>query len=578
MSSKTITLAALLCCGLYASQRVLAEIEFKSAPANASQSAITDANSTKTPETTETKPNPVTLSTPANASNLELPTTIPVTGDIDPRAKIKNAVVKVHIVKHNYEITSPWNSDSQKGSGSGLIIKDNLILTNAHVAADATFLEVQRHGETKRHEAEVVYISHASDLALLRTKDPNVYKDITPLELGDLPKTQAPVEVYGFPIGGNTLSVTRGVVSRIEKQNYAHTGENLIAIQVDAAINYGNSGGPVISDGKVVGVAMQSGILTENIGYMIPTPIVNHVLNDIKDGKVDGYGFHGFLTQSLDNPAMRRKYGLNDEQTGILVHKVYANSPATNKIQIGDIVTQIDGHKIENNGTVEFRPGEFIDHTHYIDMHQIGDNLNITVIRNGETKDIALHLDKAGQEYLLVKPKQYDKQPTYFIFGGYIFMPLNQDLVDSMENLPARIGALTYEAPDEKRSEAVLLTKVLPADINKDHHQDTNLVVEKINGEPVKNFNDFYTKLQNSTDDFITLATSDDYQIIIDRKEAISRQPKILAQYGIANDRSKDLGSNLVATPAPTNGDATPVSQTQKTDTPMSAVSTQPQR
>ena len=581
MSSKTITLAALLCCGLYASQSVLAEIEFKSAPANTNQSAITDANSTKTPEPTETKPNPATTNAPTNTTAVELVPNTTALGEADPRAKIKNAVVKVHIVKHNYEITSPWNSDSQKGSGSGLIIKDNLILTNAHVAADATFLEVQRHGETKRHEAEVIYISHASDLALLRTKDPDVYKDITPLELGDLPKTQAPVEVYGFPIGGNTLSVTRGVVSRIEKQNYAHTGENLIAVQVDAAINYGNSGGPVISDGKVVGVAMQSGVLTENIGYMIPTPIVRHFLTDIKDGKVDGYGFHGFLTQSLDNPAMRRKYGLTDEQTGILVHKVYDNSPASGKIQIGDIVTQIDGHKIENNGTVEFRPGEFIDHTHYIDMHQIGDNLNVTVIRNGETKNIALHLDKPGQEYLLVKPKQYDKQPTYFIFGGYIFMPLNQDLVDSMENLPARIGALTYEAPNEKRSEAVLLTKVLPADINKDHHNDTNLVVEKINGEPVKSFNDFYTKLQSSTADFITLETSDDYQIIIDRKEAIARQPKILAQYGIANDRSKDLENRTVADQTPsskTNSEVVPVNQTEKAATPMAAVITQTQR
>ncbi len=581
MSSKNITLAALLCCGLYTSQSVLAEIEFKSVPVNANQTAIAEANVIKSPVSPDTKP---TLPAPVDATkptNVELvPNTIG-SSETDPRAKIKNAVVKVHIVKHNYEITSPWNSDSQKGSGSGLLIQDNLILTNAHVAADATFLEVQRHGETKRHEAEVVYVSHASDLALLRTKDPNVYNDITPLELGDLPKTQASMEVYGFPIGGNTLSVTRGVVSRIEKQNYAHTGENLIAIQVDAAINYGNSGGPVISDGKVIGVAMQSGVLTENIGYMIPTPIVRHFLTDIKDGKVDGYGFHGFLTQSLDNPAMRRKYGLKEEQTGILVHKVYDNSPATGKIQAGDIVTQMDGHKIENNGTVEFRPGEFIDHTHYIDMHQIGDNMNVTVIRNGEMKDISLHLEKAGQEYLLVKPKQYDKQPTYFIFGGYIFMPLNQDLVDSMENLPARIGALTYEAPNEKRTEAVLLTKVLPADINKDHHQDANLLVEKINDEPVRNFQDFYTKIQNATTDFITLETSDDYQIIIDRKEAIARQPKILAQYGITNDRSKDLGETTLATPKPVtepNSDPMPINQSQKAVTPMSATTQQTQR
>ena len=314
-----------------------------------------------------------------------------------------------------------------------------------------------------------------------------------------------------------------------------------MAAQVDAAINFGNSGGPVISDGKVVGVAMQSGFLTENIGYMIPTPIIRHVLDDVKDRKVDGYGFHGFLTQSMENPAMRRKYGLGEDHTGMLVHKIYKNSPADGKIQIGDIVTQIDGHKIENNGTVEFRPGEFIDHTHYIDMHQIGEDIKFKIIRSGQEQDVALRLDKPGKEYLLVKPNQYDKQPTYFIFGGLVFMPLNQDVIDSMEGTPARIGALTYESPDETRSEAVIMTKVLPADINKDYHHDSDLLIEKVNGETVRDFRDFYNKVQASTSDFVTLQAADDYQLVIDRKEAIERQPEILTQYGVNADRSKDL-------------------------------------
>lgn len=576
MRHTTTIMAGLLCLGLTVSTASMAEIGIA-----AEQPTTTPAETAKkapqetvTPETSAPAPavqaeNAQEESTPAN--NADDPN--------DPREKIKDAVVKVYVVQHTYETLSPWNSDSQKGSGSGLIIKGNLILTNAHVAANATFLEVQRHGETKRYEAEVVYISHESDLALLRTKNPDAYKDIQPLELGDLPKMQQQVEVYGFPIGGNTLSVTRGVVSRIEKQNYVHTGENLIAVQVDAAINFGNSGGPVISDGKVVGVAMQSSFLTENIGYMIPTPIIHHVLDDIKDGNVDGYGFHGFETQSMENPAMRRKYHMGENQTGMLVHKVYKHSPSDGKIQIGDIVTEIDGHKIENNGTVQFRPGEYIDYTHYVDMHQIGENLKVKVIRNGQEQEVALNLEKPGKEYLLVKPNQYDKQPSYFIYGGFVFMPLNQDVIDAMDGLPARIGALTYESPDDKRSEAVIMTKVLPADINKDYHHDSNLLIEKINGENFRDFHEFFDKIQAATTDYITLETADDYQIVIDRKEALKNQPSILARYGITTDRSKDLhGTQLAQEPAttPTAPTAQPAAAQQPTAPATPAVQAVP--
>ncbi len=459
----------------------------------------------------------------------------------DAKEALKDAVVHVYVVKHAYSTLSPWNSNTQKGTGSGLIINGGLVLTNAHVAADATFIELQRHGETKRHEAEVLYISHEADLALLRTKEKDLYSGVKPLELGDLPETQQEVEVYGFPIGGTTLSVTRGVVSRIEKQNYAHTNENLIAVQVDAAINFGNSGGPVISDGKVVGVAMQSGFFTENIGYMIPTPILRHFLKDVEDGRQDGFGFPGFLVQSLENPAMRRKYGLSDEQTGILVHKVYNHSPAQNIMEVGDIITHIDSYAIENNGTVEFRPGEYIDYTHYIDLHQLGEQVKLDIIRAGKEMDVAIVLDKPGKDYLLVKPNQYDKQPTYFVYGGFVFMPLNQDVLDSMDPVPSSLAAMAMEPPGKKRREVVIMTKVLPADINKDHHHDRGLVMDTINGDSFVDFNDFFQKLQNADTPFIMLEADDGYQIVIDRAEAAEKQPSILARYGINSDRSKDL-------------------------------------
>ena len=576
MRHAIIISTALACLGVSTSPQLLAEIGLPPAVHATTQPATPAGEPPAQPNAPATNPAANAAPAPATTTALQ-PMDVTQDGN-DPREKIKNAVVKIHVVQHVHNTLSPWNSDSRQGSGSGLLIEGNLILTNAHVIANATFLEVQRHGETKRYEAEVIYVSHESDLALVRPKAVDTYKDIPALELGDLPKMQQQVEVYGFPIGGNTLSVTRGVVSRIEKQNYVHTGENLIAVQVDAAINFGNSGGPVISDGKVVGVAMQSNFLTENIGYMIPIPIIRHVLNDVKDGKVDGYGFHGFLTQSLENPSMRRRYGLQDQQTGILVHKIYKKSPADGKIQIGDIVTEIDGHKLENNGTVEFRPGEFIDHTHYIDMHQIGENITFKIIRQGKTQDVSLLLDKPGREYLLVKPNQYDKQPSYFIFGGFVFMPLNQDVIDAMEATPARIGALTYEAPSEQRQEAVIMAQVLPADINKDHHQDARLLIEKMDDVEIHSFRDLFERIQASTADFITLEGADDYQIVIDRKEALARQPDILKQYGIGADRSKDLqapaGGTVNTTTAVTPAAVTPVAPAAVTPPPATVAPT----
>ncbi len=495
----------------------------------------------------------------AEAANVAAPVKLATSPTpAEGRDVIKDAVVRVNVVKHTYNALTPWNSDTEKGSGSGLIIQGGLVLTNAHVAADATFLEVQRHGETKRYEADVVYISHEADLALLRTKEKTIFNDVKPLELADLPQTQQEVEVYGFPIGGTTLSVTRGVVSRIEKQNYAHTNENLIAVQIDAAINFGNSGGPVISGGKVVGVAMQSGFFTENIGYMIPTPIIRHFMKDVEDGKQDGFGFPGFLAQSMENPAMRRKYSLDDNQTGVLAHKIYPNSPADGIMQVGDIITHIDGQAIQNNGTVEFRPGEYLDYTHWVDLHQLGDEIKFGIIRDDKPMDIALKLDQPGKNFLLLKPNQYDKQPTYYIYGGFVFMPLNHDVLGGMDPVPSALAALSQEAPTEARKEVILMTQVLPADINKDYHHDNNLVIEKVNGEPVPDFKSFYQKMQAATSQFVILETDDGYQVVIDRVEATDKQAAILARYGISADRSKDLIPDAIDTAPKVAGSTTP--------------------
>jgi len=273
--------------------------------------------------------------------------------------RTKQAIVKIYTVAKIPNYVEPWSSSIRRSSGSGAIISGNRILTNAHVVANNTFIEVQRYGERKRYRAKLLTVSHQADMALLEVEDGKFFEGVKPLELGKLPYIEQKVVVYGFPMGGKTLSATTGIVSRIEHNRFTHSGESFLAIQIDAAVNPGNSGGPAISDGKIVGIVMQGMSKSQNIGYLVPTQLIKHFLTDIKDGKNDGFADLGLTTQKMENPTIRRYYKLDENVTGNLVANLVYNSTLQGIIKEGDIITAIDGHAIENDNTVAFRPHEY---------------------------------------------------------------------------------------------------------------------------------------------------------------------------------------------------------------------------
>ena len=245
---------------------------------------------------------------------------------------IKESIVKIYTVSKIPSYTTPWNSTIRRSHGSGSIIAGNRILTNAHVVANETFIEIKRHGDTKKYEAEVEFISHQADLALLKLKDETFFEGTHSIEFNGLPKFEEEVAVYGFPVGGDSLSVSRGIVSRIEHKTYEHSGEIYLSIQIDAAINPGSSGGPAISDGKMVGVVMQQLTRSQSIGYVVPMEIVRHFLEDIADGEYDGFSHLGITTQTMENEALRDLYNMDNNTTGILIIDISEKSNVNKKL------------------------------------------------------------------------------------------------------------------------------------------------------------------------------------------------------------------------------------------------------
>ena len=169
-----------------------------------------------------------------------------------------DAVVKIYATHSDPDFLIPWQKRHQTTSTSSGFVIDVpglglRVMTNAHSVEYGSVVQVQRRGDDEKHAAIVEAVGNECDLALLRVDSlfsPQNDDQFQPfaMPIGSLPMLQDDVEVIGYPAGGDSLCVTKGVVSRIEMQEYAQAGARLLAMQIDAAINPGNSGGPVVND------------------------------------------------------------------------------------------------------------------------------------------------------------------------------------------------------------------------------------------------------------------------------------------------------------------------------------------
>jgi S1-C subfamily serine protease len=456
--------------------------------------------------------------------------------------QIKNSVVKIYTTAVVPDTEAPWQSLSPgQRTGSGVVIAKNRILTNAHVVADAKYIQVQKHNDPNKYLAEVSFVSHYADLALVKVKDPVFFKDLKPLAIGQLPPLYQEVAVFGYPVGGETLSVTKGVLSRVEQKVYLHEGSYLLAGQIDAAINPGNSGGPVIVNSKIVGIVMQMFASNEtmNLGYFIPPVIIQHVLKDSEDGKNDGFPELGFRTQNLENPAAKTVYGLKKGQSGVLVVKVFEGSAAAGKLQKNDVILKIDDYTILGNSTINYNPNLKVDLQHAIDRHFVGDKVQITYLRGGKIQKTTLIGQKTDSRYELVPPSQFDKPAPYYIYAGIVFVPFNATMLTSLDCSTYNLDNQLWQTPAQKQLVAVL--SVLPADVNFGYHDLRYWIVNSVNGQPVKDFLQFARMLEHNKAPNVIFENGSGYQIIINHAEAKKSEADIFELYKVSARHSEGL-------------------------------------
>ena len=341
-------------------------------------------------------------------------------------------------------------------------------------------------------------------------------------------------------MGGNSLSVSTGIVSRIEHNRYAHSREIFLSIQIDAAVNPGNSGGPAIgSDEKIVGVVMQQISKSQNIGYLVPTEVIKHFLDDIKDGKYDGFAHVGIGTQKMENRALRSVYNMGAGVTGVMVMDISEKSSAFKLLHEDDILLSIDGHSIENDGTVEFIEQQFTSYKYYIDKKQLGESVEFEVLRGSKKMKLEVELTNIADDNLLVNTIEHDVMPRYFIYDGYVFTPLSRNLiVRSRSSLLSLREAANKWATNEKE-EVVILLKVLADKTNRGDHSFSLWIVDMVNSKKFKNFDEFKSIIENFKGKYLILENLDGVKLAIERDKALETEKSILERYSIKSSQNE---------------------------------------
>src|SRR5213080_4231198 len=310
-----------------------------------------------------------------------------------PNGPVQRSLVRITATSVDPDYRAPWNAGGlQRGVGAGFVISGNRIMTNAHVVANSRYIIVERDGDPNKYPATVQFIANDCDLALITVPAPDFFKNMLPLKFGGIPALESTVSAYGYPIGGERMSVTTGIVSRIDFQLYTHSSvDSHLAIQISAQINPGNSGGPVMQDAKVVGVAFQgySGDVAQGVAYMIPTPVIRRFLKDVEDGHYDRYVDLGITFTKLQNPAQRHFLGLKDDDRGALVGTVIDAGPCGKLLQTGDVLLSIDGHPIASDAFVEYE-GERVQMPEVVERKFKGDTVKLDLIRHKQAMNVTI--------------------------------------------------------------------------------------------------------------------------------------------------------------------------------------------
>ena len=460
---------------------------------------------------------------------------------------VENSVVKIFSTSRYPDPYKPWAKQApREATGTGVIIEGKRILTNAHVVLYSSQVQVQANQSGDKISATVESIAQGIDLAVLKLDDESFFDSRPALaRAAKLPAVKDSVLVYGFPTGGTNLSITKGIVSRIDFTSY-NFPTSALRIQIDAAINPGNSGGPAVADDKMIGLAFSRLGGGDNIGYIIPAEEIELFLQDTADGHYDGKPAMFDSLQTFENPALRPFLKVGREVEGMIVSGTDTDDPSY-PLKAWDIITRIGDTPVDNEGMIKV--GEIRVRFQYL-LQTIARNGHapLTIVR--AAKEMKIDLPVSARRPMLIADLD-GSYPSYFVYGPLVFTAASQHFLAGLNSAATQLSAaaspLSIRRADRPafadEQLVVISSPFFPHKLSKGYSQAVSRVVDTINGTKVKNLAHLVALLRDARDEFIVFdfGGRKSETLVFPRKEMVAATEEILNDNGVRAQGSPDV-------------------------------------
>ena len=472
-----------------------------------------------------------------------------------PVVDVSRSVVRVHAIQRRPDLHRPWTHHPQRDmNGSGVVIEGRRILTNAQLVKYSSRILVEPDRSGEKIMATLEFLADDIDLAVLKLDDPSFFDTHAPLlRHADLPKVKDTLLAYGYPLGGDNLAITRGIVSRIEFEEYYY-GTMGLRIQVDAAINPGNSGGPAFIDDRMIGIIFNRLDDADNIGYIIPNEEIELFLKDIADGTYDGKPQIIDTMQTAENKALRASLKLPRDVNGMLCRRP-AGLGGVGTLRPMDVVNAIGDRPIDIAGKVKVNDELRVDYRYLVQKLAKDGRVPVKVYRDGGPVDLMLRVTR-NPAAKKVMPQLMGREPSYLVWGPLAFAASTEDYLDDFgqESMAARwYPSLTFnqnpmvarrgDFPRFEGEQMVVAVALFPHRVSKGYSSPASYVVDAVDGNKVRNLRHLGELLRDSKGERLTITFADKNSevLVLDRKEVQEAAEEILNENGIRDAHSEDL-------------------------------------
>ena len=443
-----------------------------------------------------------------------------------PEAIIRSdSLVKVNATSQSFSPHIPWQKQPPGARrGLGVVLQGRRILVTGQMVADATYIELELPESGQKLPAKVVAVDYEANVALLvasaiPAKAEEFFSGLKPMAVDTSARIGDALSIWQTGRVGD-LIVTPMRISKVMTQPYVVETSTFLVYEATGIIrSEANSFTlPVVKGGKLAGLLLRYDSKNQ-VATLLPAPIIEHFLKDESDGKYEGFPSLGIEIQQTLDEQFREYLGMKNGTKGAFISGVSKDASAEKiGVKKGDIILSINGLAVDSRGDYQDPQFGALSISHIVRGRSfVGDKVEMKVLRDGKEETLNGTLLRKQPSDYLVPPYIFDRGPNYVMMGGLLFQELSQPYLNAFggdrQSGPvlrlSHIADHPEEYEKEGRKKLVFLSAVLPTPSVQGYERLGGQVVNKVNGQSIKDLGDLADAFAKPVDGIHTVELRD---------------------------------------------------------------------